>query len=107
MKFEITDTNTGNPKLTIAKDRVALKFNRKFTQQERVPYLHYAEQIVTKVGKPEFTFRGKFKVTSNGTEYIHLTTKGKMQRRAYYFRLVDGEVIEHIPSPNPLTAAAE
>lgn len=104
MKIEITDTHTARPKLTIAKDRIAFKFHHQFSQEDRAPYLKYGEQIAKMVGRPEFTFRGKFGITDNGTEYIRLTTKGKQQRRAYYFRLVDGEVIEHIPQ-KPLTTA--
>lgn len=98
MNIEFTNTHTNRPKLTISKGRVALKFHHALPEADRAPYFKYAEQIAKVVGEPEFTLRGKFGVdTDTDIEYLRLTTKGKRQKRPYYFRITDGEVVEYIP----------
>ena len=80
MTVEITATKTGKPKLTVAKGRVALKFHQDLPDEERAPYIRYAELIAAKIGEPEFTLRGKFMETSI------LLRGGK---KSYYFKLAE------------------
>jgi hypothetical protein len=77
MNIEITETKTNKPKLTVAKNRVALKFHHQLSQEERAPYTQYAMTIAKQIGEPEFTLRGKFATSKDGVDYITLTGKGK------------------------------
>jgi hypothetical protein len=80
MKIEVTNTYTKEPKLTIAKGRVALKFNHQFPDEDRAPYIRYAELIAEKVGEPKRTLRGKFAVDSEGNKWITLKDTRKARR---------------------------
>ena len=94
INIEITDTRTNHPKLTIAKDRIALKFHQTLSPEKRAPYLQYAKQIARQVGNPEYTLRGKFAVTQDAVEHITLTTKGK--HRGICLRFVKSEKGEYL-----------
>jgi hypothetical protein len=87
MNIEITDTNTNKPKLTIAKDRVALKFHHQLSQEERAPYMQYAMMIAKQIVEPEFTMRGKFATSKDGVNYILMTGKGRRKGSSMKFTL--------------------
>ena len=87
--IEVTNTFTKVPKLTIAKGRVALKFNFEFPAEERAPYFRYAELIAKKVGEPKLTLRGKFHLDGDGS-LKGITLKNRESRIQVSF--AEGEI---------------
>ena len=61
MKYEIIiREKLARAKLTIARDRVSLKFPQNMPVEERTKIEEFTKKIVENVGEVEFTLRGRF-----------------------------------------------
>ena len=78
-----TTKETKKVKLTVAKDRVSVKFPSHFTESEKLPYIKAVDKIIESVGTPEKTMRGAFRngsillSTDKNTFHLKFDDKGE------------------------------
>jgi len=74
--IQLQTTNTKRVKLTIAADRVALKFPPAFSEDDKTPYIKISNKIVESVGTPIQTLRGFFIEKERVTEKFGNSVSG-------------------------------
>jgi hypothetical protein len=60
------------PKLTIAKDRVAVKFSPEFPEEEKETVCSFVREVAEKIPTPIFTLRGRISIHNNKTLSVSL-----------------------------------
>lgn len=71
----IEEKNAVRFKLTVAKDRIAIKVPISSTKEEREEVIPFLEKVASQIGIPDFTLRGKY---NSKDKFIIMTTRSPL-----------------------------
>lgn len=90
-KFEVVVKEVSHIKLTVAKDRVTLKFPLSLSTEDQEKYLTIAKKIDARIPDVEFTLRGRFHGDMTQISLVAKGPDGKEKQTAYNFTIAELE----------------